>query len=1002
MAITDNVDELYRESELSLLDRPHISQPATTAIQIGLVSLLRSWGVVPAKIVGHSSGEFAAAYATGGLSLRSCLSIAFHRGLLASTMAKNSPENLGAMLAIGASSARVEAMLKKTRCGKVSIACINSPSLVVASGDQTAILALQKLAETENLFARRLQVDVAYHSQHMDAIADEYLDALGEIVPSPGSKADFYSSLRGQQADQEHLDSMYWVEHMISPVKFSNAVEEMCLDFRTEAHDSTCVLIEIGPHSGLKTAVKDILKVNNWTKDVKYLPSLVKRKDASLAMLELASELFTMGQAIDFSTINFPHDSERPKLLADLPPYAWRHDRSYWHESRLSRNYRLRRFPRNDILGSLVDNYNDTEPRWRNVLRTTDLPWLLDHKIQSSTIFPFAGFIVMAVEAMRQWSILRSIDITESSRFDLREVLVSHSMVIPENSEIETSITLRALAEGTRSSSTKWNDFSISSWTQEQGWIEHCRGFICLVEAIASLTPKLNDVDGERCLLEQGVNLHRIIEEKERLCDTVVDCGKVYETLAKAGLEYGPSFRNVCEARAGPHLCVGLVNAPNTAEIMPCGHESESILHPALLDAYFHTIPIALLGGDLDSSSLYVPTFIKALSISHGIARASTNRYKCYATGKPDALGRQLSASLIVFDGNESSNIPVFELEGFIGVSLPKQDVGDQNLKRGLCYKVDWKPIPEEAEKLLKPMPPFREGEFRTGDLERAAFCLVRKYLDTQPNTSSFPDHYKNFYARLDRLVEIGRKGELPNQTQEWLECDANENEIFLDNLRSHGGDASAKTICRMGENLPLILSGAVDPKLLLNKDNLFEEYCLTSRFFREMCLTCTVYADILGHQNPHSRILELDAGVGMGNITMEVLKTLGDKPSEARFLRYDYTYCSENPFERAKERIQAWEDLVTFNELDILKDPTSQGFQDKSYDLILVSNILTIGDEAKQTLQNIRRLLKPRGRLIFAARSYYNLADILVFGMLSGLYIPYPLSCSCRRLTVL
>ena len=109
------------------------------------------------------------------------------------------------------------------------------------------------------------------------------------------------------------------------------------------------------------------------------------------------------------------------------------------------------------------DYNNDIEPRWRNILRVKDLPWLLHHTVQGTAVFPFAGFITMALEALRQWTLMASIDLDTCSRYELREVLINRPLVIPETSDVETSISLRAKADGTRSSAASWNEFSVSS-----------------------------------------------------------------------------------------------------------------------------------------------------------------------------------------------------------------------------------------------------------------------------------------------------------------------------------------------------------------------------------------------------------------------------------------------------------------------------------------------------------------------------------------------------------
>ena len=713
----DDLDVIRGVSDLAI-DTPYLSQPATTAVQIGIVSLLKSWGILPAKVAGHSSGEFAAAYTVGALSLRSCLLIAYHRGRLASSISKVQNGGGGAMLAVGASAARVNAMLKKLDCAKASVACINGPSLVVVSGDEIVVEIVKKAAESEKLFVQKLHLDVAYHSPQMEIIADEYLACLDEIRPCPGSQRSYYSSLRGQVSDQESLTSMYWVEHLISPVNFSSAVEDMCYDFRREDEEAQTIFVEIGPHASLRTAVADILRANRWTQGVTYLPSLQTGKNTTMQILQLASKLFAKGQPINLDTVNFPHGNSGIKPLGDLPPYPWNHDKSYWHESRLSRNYRLRPFPRNDLLGSLVDDYNDIEPRWRNVLRTKDVPWLLHHKVHGVAVFPFAGFIAMALEALRQWTLITFADYDSLSRFELREILVSRPMVIPPSTDLETSIVLRASAEGTRSSVSPWNEFTISSWTEDQGWTEHCKGMIRLQERQASI----NRIDQDYHLHELETN-KIAVQAIDKSCGRALNCEKLYQSVAKAGLEYGPSFQNLREARAGPGVCVGHVKKPNIAEFMPRGHQTEMIIHPALLDALLHPLLITSAGESLGPRDLQIPAFIKGFSISGRSDKISSDLYICYGTSIVKPSGQLVSTSLKVFDQENVDQMPYIQLEGITGAAIPQNDLIRQSLKRDLCFKLAWTPVTQVITSSQGSTPLYDE------DIDDTAKCVNSQSL---------------------------------------------------------------------------------------------------------------------------------------------------------------------------------------------------------------------------------------------------------------------------------
>ena len=106
-------------------------------------------------------------------------------------------------------------------------------------------------------------------------------------------------------------------------------------------------------------------------------------------------------QGID---VNFKKISPAGAALTDLPWYQWRHDQEYWSESRVSKDWRFRKFPHDEILGSCTMEGNDLQPEWRNVLRFEDVSWLRGHKTVEDNVFPCAGYLRMAGECMRRLS----------------------------------------------------------------------------------------------------------------------------------------------------------------------------------------------------------------------------------------------------------------------------------------------------------------------------------------------------------------------------------------------------------------------------------------------------------------------------------------------------------------------------------------------------------------------------------------------------------------------
>ena len=349
------------------------------------MQLLKSWGIRPHAVTGHSSGEIAAAFATDALTLECCMSIAYYRGMLAAKLKKSHPEVKGAMLAVGASEEDVKSIMKQLE-SPVAIACVNSPSSITASGDVGAIIELQRAVEERKIFSRRLDVDTAYHySPHMDLLVEDYRKAIGSIKPALSKNVQFFSSLLAQKRNTLGLGTSYWVNNLRSPVQFSNSLASLC-SVNQGGHvtpesqlreGSVTHLIEIGPHCALKGPVRDVLAGSKSKIKIGYSPSLVRNENAVVSVLNLASELFLKGCHMDMSAINCPIAGIlKPKVLSNLPPYPWNHENKFWHESRLSQGHRMRSSVRNDVLGTLTADSNDLEPRWRNIIRLDDIPWV--------------------------------------------------------------------------------------------------------------------------------------------------------------------------------------------------------------------------------------------------------------------------------------------------------------------------------------------------------------------------------------------------------------------------------------------------------------------------------------------------------------------------------------------------------------------------------------------------------------------------------------------------
>lgn len=392
-------EELLAEPPQSRIAEAEIAQPATTAVEIGLVRMLETSGIKFSAVVGHSSGEIAALYAAGILSLADAIRIAFYRGLYAKLAEK------GSMMAVGISGEAAQEFCREGPFkGRIWLAAKNSPSSVTLSGEVDAIQEAKETFEDRKIFARVLKTDKAYHSPHMDACSESYLRAMREcgIKPLRTGKCIWVSSVDGN-ADRywdQNLDELsgpYWIANMVKPVLFADAVTTALTN-----GGPFDVAIEVGPHPALKGPVNQTVRPH-LGKQLLYTGSMNRGEDCVVSMIQLQGVLWSNFGSTVLDLEGYQRCWQdvipTPKVIDDLPTYSWDHGKPFWRESRVSRNHRLRSAGNESVLlGHRCLDDSDWEPRWRNFLNLKELPWLRGHSFQGEVLFPSAGYIAMMLE----------------------------------------------------------------------------------------------------------------------------------------------------------------------------------------------------------------------------------------------------------------------------------------------------------------------------------------------------------------------------------------------------------------------------------------------------------------------------------------------------------------------------------------------------------------------------------------------------------------------------
>ncbi|KAL2824973.1 ketoacyl-synt-domain-containing protein [Aspergillus pseudoustus] len=680
-----NLDtELLAPAETSRLGEAELSQPATTAVQIALIALLREQGVQFQAVVGHSSGEIAAAYAAGYLSHETAIKVAFYRGVMATAVACRGL-GPGAMMSVGLGEHEVASYLEGLSTGEVAVACMNSPRNVTVSGDADAVdeVAARLVAANQGIFHRKLLVGTAYHSHHMRAVAEDYRSQLGKLSTLGGNGVCLFSSVTGQ-LKTFGFDEAYWIENLVSPVRFTDAVQTLAKSrYRS---DQNVFFVEVGPHSALSGPVRQSLQhegVPAFPFD--YHGALQRNVSATAAVLALVGKLFERGMHIHWDEVSaLAPGADTAVVRHDLPAYPWDHSTKHWHESRLARAYRLRKEPYHDLLGVPLTESTDLEPRWRHFISRATLPWLADHVVDRLVIFPGAGYVCMAIEAVAQLSRQRFPQRTIET-LALSEVSFHRGLVVPERERVEMQLRLRPRAGPSHLAFA----FSIVALSGIGGeWYEHAGG---VVEAVLRQEEKEDVPIIPPTQTEEvaSASLPQLLPGSK-----TVSRETLYRNMGASGNTYGPAFAALDSLTITGDASEGSSSFEilDVAAWMPARHQRPLIIHPSTLEIIFHNA-LPLASRRLSPGSI-VPVYIGELLICVTPTLAEPGSRLDVSTSITSSHFRTAVFNMTALAGRNRA-ISITDME-FRSLASSQPDRANKNFDnrvqaRQICYELQWK-----------------------------------------------------------------------------------------------------------------------------------------------------------------------------------------------------------------------------------------------------------------------------------------------------------------------
>ncbi|APU15628.1 MULTISPECIES: hybrid non-ribosomal peptide synthetase/type I polyketide synthase [Actinoalloteichus] len=517
------VAEMNADEADSHMAETWLAQPANFAVQVGLAALWRSYGVRPDAVVGHSTGEVAAFYEAGVYSLRDAVTVVVHRSRLQQKLV-----GTGTMLAVSLSEDDAARRIESYG-DRVSIAAINSPTAMTLAGDEDALAEIADVLRSEQVFARFLTVRVPYHSARMDLVKDELLSSLAEITPQE-AKVPLYLTAREGLAHGTELDASYWWHNVRDSVRFQSAIDRL-------VDDGHGLFLEIGPHPVLGHSIRECLDAR--AAEGRALPSIRRNEDEAARIAMSLASLHNLGVDIDWTALH----REGPSIT--LPRYPFKRDR-YWVEPKPVEQIRLGRLD-HPLLGRRMAN---VEPTWEARLDVEKLPYLADHRIQGNVVFPAAGYLEMAVQAVRA--------MTGGAEATIADVELRKALFLPDD-EVKT-VQLAFSSEDA--------GFTIATvGAEEQEPSVHACGVLRT---------------GQRRRLNERLDLDAIRARTARRLDSP-DC---YAGLARLGYEYGPAFQCIEEVWVGADEALARIRPAEVLGDDAAGHH----FHPALLDACFQSL----------------------------------------------------------------------------------------------------------------------------------------------------------------------------------------------------------------------------------------------------------------------------------------------------------------------------------------------------------------------------------------------------------------------------
>ena len=924
--------------------------------------------------------------------------MSYYRGQLASSL-RQSDIDPGTMMSVDMSEEDIIPHLEQFR-DSLEIACFNSPRNVTISGDEVAIDLLRANLAAKDISTSKLRTGAAYHSSRMQKIADAYRECLKDLNGRdhdlrPG--VTMYSSVTGIELTKKGVLSTpeYWVKNLVQPVQYLRAITRMVSDsgavrrLGTIKHEAINHLVEIGPHPALRRPTRSILDSLTLKTKITYDYALHRERPGRESLLELCGRLWSLGHPIALHKVNQTKRqiTSKGQLFVDLPQYPFNHANSYWHETPLSKNSRIRHHACHELLGTQVVEWNPLEPKWRKVFDSSETPWVEEHKVNGKSIYPATGMVAMAIEAAKQLA-----DPAHTIHaFEVKDATFSNPIPVGLSDASEVHLWMRSLS-GNNPKTSDGHEYRICTRRGDE-WQENSRGEIRVEYARrGNEVTSSNSVDGSSLEFQQKY------AQALKKCSRRIKTEKMYQRFRSDGLDYGPSFQTLDDmAWDGGSCSIGTIKTFEWARHQSQHDRQPHVVHPATLDAAGQLMWVALTKGATQKVfDGIAATRIKRAWISgSGMSYPHTTKLRVCSESSLKGLRGTDTSALALDDTGDVK----FVIDHFETTAISSNNVAtDSVTPKQISYNIAWKPDVNFLSSVqlvsycrtMSPDVPVSLAFYC--DLERVLHYFAERALEStrDVNRVTLVPHMQKYLAWLDARVKEFRTTQI-NKSENATPSLTHSQELESTVNRVQDANPEGRLFVTVGRNLEAVIRGDANPLELMFREGLVND------FYKDVCdkiSSCSqmqVYIDLLAHKEPSMTILEI--GAGTGSVSGHVVKALCTEDSAsdgtARFARYDYTDISESFFEKARERFQSLQSKMHFRILNIEEDLIQQGYTEGEYDLIVAAWVLHATRDLAATVRNVRKLLKTGGKLVLVEITRPDRFRCgVVFGTLPGWWL--------------